>query len=83
MTRTTNARIAGVAYLFYIGVAFPSMLLLDRATSGVDMAAKLATMAQHAADVRLAVLLSLLGGFAALVLAVTLFAITRVEGADL
>jgi len=83
MTRATNARIAGVAYLFYIGVAFPSMLLLDRATSGVGMAAKLATMAQHAADVRLAVLLSLLGGFAALVLAVTLFAITRVEDADL
>jgi hypothetical protein len=83
MTRATNARIAGVAYLFYIGVAFPSMLLLDRATSGVGMAAKLATMAQHAADVRLAALLSLLGGFAALVLAVTLYAITRVEDADL
>ena len=83
MTRATNARIAGVAYLFYIGVAFPSMLLSGRATSGVGMAAKLATMAQHAADVRLAALLSLLGGFAALVLAVTLYAVTRVEDADL
>jgi|SRR5947207_1013171 len=83
MTRTTNARIAGVAYLFYIGVAFPSMMLMDRATSGVGMAAKLATMAQHATDVRLAALLSLLGGFAALVLAVTLYAVTRVEDADL
>jgi len=83
MTRATSARIAGVAYLFYIGVAFPSMLLSGRATSGVGMAAKLATMAQHAADVRLATLLALLGGFAALVLAVTLYAVTRVEDADL
>jgi hypothetical protein len=83
MTRATNARIAGVAYLFYIGVAFPSMLLSGRATSGVGMAAKLATMAQHATDVRLAALLSLLGSFAALVLAVTLYAVTHVEDADL
>ena len=59
------------------------MMLLDRATSGVGMAAKLATMAQHASDVRLGALLSLLGAFAALVLAVTLYAVTRVEDADL
>jgi hypothetical protein len=34
MTRTTNARIAGFTFLFYIAVAFPSMVLLERATSG-------------------------------------------------
>ena len=83
MTRTTNARVAGVAYLFYIGVAFPSMVLSGRATRGEGMAAKLATMAQHAADVRLAALLALLGALSALVLAVTLYAVTRVEDADL
>ena len=83
MTRTTNARIAGFTFLFYIAVAFPSMVLLERATSGEGIAAKLASIAQHAADVRVAVVLSLLGCFSALVLAVTLYAITREVDADL
>ena len=83
MTRKTNSRIAGVTYLFYIAVAFPSMVLFDRATSGEGMAAKLASMAQHATDVRVAVVLSLLGCFSALVLAVTLYAITREQDPDL
>jgi hypothetical protein len=83
MTRTTNARIAGFTFLFYIAVAFPSMVLLNRATSGEGIAAKLASIAQHAADVRVAVVLSLLGCFSALVLAVTLYAITRAVDADL
>ena len=83
MTRTTNARIAGFTFLFYIAVAFPSMVLLGRATSGEGMAAKLASIAQHAADVRLAVVLTLLGCFSALVLAVTIYAITRDVDADL
>jgi hypothetical protein len=83
MTRTTNARIAGFTFLFYIAVAFPSMVLLERATSGEGIAAKLASVAQHSADVRVAVVLSLLGCFSALVLAVTLYAITREVDADL
>jgi len=83
MTRTTNARIAGFTFLFYIAVAFPSMLLLDRATRGEGIADKLASIAQHATDVRLAVVLVLLGSFAALVLAVTLYAITREHDPDL
>jgi hypothetical protein len=83
MTRTTNARIAGVTFLLYIGVAFPSMVLFGRATSGAGIAAKLAGLAQHAADVHLAVVLSLASCFAALVLAVTLHAITRDEDPDL
>jgi hypothetical protein len=83
MTRTTNARLAGLAYLLYIAAAFPSMVLLDRATSGTGMTAKLATMAQHAGDVRLGVVLSMIGSFCALVLAVTLYALTRDEDRDL
>ena len=83
MTRTTNARIAGFTYLFYIAVAFPSAVLFDRATSGEGIAAKLAGIAQHATDVRVTVVLSLLSCFAALVLAVTLYAITRDEDPDL
>jgi hypothetical protein len=83
MTAQTNARIAGFTFLFYIAVAFPSMVLLERAASGEGIAAKLASIAQHAADVRVAVVLSLLGCFSALVLAVTLYAITREVDADL
>jgi len=83
MTRTTNARIAGFTYLFYIAVALPSAILFDRATSGEGIAAKLASIAQHATDVRVTVVLSLLSCFAALVLAVTLYAITRDEDRDL
>ena len=83
MTRTTNARIAGFTFLFYIAVAFPSMVLLDRATSGEGIAAQLASIARHATDVRVAVVLVLLGCFAALVLAVTLYAITREQDPDI
>lgn len=83
MTRTTNARIAGFTFLFYIAVAFPSMVLLNRATRGEGVAAQLASIAQHVSDVRAAVVLSLFGCFSALVLAVTLYRITREQDADL
>jgi hypothetical protein len=83
MTRTTNARIAGFTFLFYIAVDLPSMVLFNRATSGAGLAAKLAGIAQHAPDLRLAVVLSLGGCFSALVLAVTLYGITRDEDPDL
>ena len=32
MTRRMNARVAGITYLSYIAVAFPGMVLFDRAT---------------------------------------------------
>ena len=83
MTSRTNARLAGIAYLLYIAAAFPSMMLSNRATSGDGMAAKLTNMALHATDVRLAAVLSLIGCFYALVLAVTLYAITREQDRDL
>ena len=83
MTLKTNARLAGFTFLFYIAVAFPSMVLFGRATSGEGIAAKFASIAQHATDVRIAVVLSLLGCFSALVLAVTLYAITREVDANL
>lgn len=83
MTRTTNARIAGFTFLFYIAVAYPSMVLFNRATTGAGTAAKLAGLAAHAADVHLAVVLSFAGCLSALVLAVTLYAITREQDPDL
>ena len=83
MTRRNNARLAGFAYLFYIAVAFPSMVLMSRATSGEGMAAKLASVAQHAADVHLVAVLSLLSSCCALALAVSLWSITRDQDPDL
>lgn len=83
MTRTTNARIAGFTFLFYIAVGITSMVLFARATSGEGVAAQLAAMAQHATDVRLAVLLIPFMNLSALVLAVTLCAITREQDPDL
>jgi hypothetical protein len=83
MTRTTNARLAGIAYLLYIAAAFPTMVLLGRATQGEGMAAKLAGITRHAADMRLIVVLSVVSSFCALVLAATLYAITRDEDGDL
>jgi len=86
MTRTTNARLAGFTYLFYIAVALPEMILVDRATdapAAAGTAAKLAHIAEHAADLRIAILLGVLGCFSAVVLAVALYGITRDEDRDL
>ena len=83
MTRTTNARIAGFTYLFYIAVGISSMVLMNRATSGEGTAARLARIAEHASDVRITILLELLQCFSALVLAVALYGITRDEDHEL
>ena len=68
MTRTTNARIAGFTFLFYIAVALPAELLFNRATNAPSTAAKLVRIAEHATDVRLAILLGILSCFSAVVL---------------
>jgi hypothetical protein len=83
MTRRTNARVAGFTFLIYIAVALTEMVLSSRATSGVDTAAKLASIAQHAFESRVAFVLDLVSCFCALVLAVTLYSITRDQDPDL
>lgn len=83
MTRITNARLAGFTFLFYIATGIPAMILFGRATSGEGTAAKLVSIGQHATDLRVAIVLSLLGCFSALVLAVTLYGITRDEDNEL
>jgi hypothetical protein len=83
MTRATNARIAGFTFLFYIAVGIAALLLFGRAASGPDIAARLAGIGEHASAVRLAVVLTLLASFSALVLAVTLYGITRDEDHEL
>jgi hypothetical protein len=83
MTRTTNARVAGVTFLVYIAATITSVVLFTRATSGEGVAAQLAAIARHATAVRLTIVLGLLGSLCALVLAVTLYAITREQDRDL
>jgi hypothetical protein len=83
MTRRRNARVAGLAFLVYIAAALSGMMLEGSATRGEGIAAKLAGIAQHAPAVRLAVVLQLVGCFCALVLGVTLYAITRDADPDL
>jgi Domain of unknown function (DUF4386) len=83
MTRTTNARIAGFTFLLYIAAGIASLVLFGWATSGEGIEAKLVGIAQNASDVRITVVLDLLQCFSALVLAVTLYAITREQDPDL
>jgi len=83
MTRRTNAAVAGSALLLYIAVGVTQMAALGDTTAGEGAAAQLASMAQHAAGVRVDVVLGLLTCFFALVLAVTFHAITRDEDPDL
>jgi hypothetical protein len=83
MTRTTNARIAGFTFLIYIAAGITSMVLFARATGGEGVAAQLAAIAGHLTDVRLTILLTLIMNLSALVLAVTLYAITREQDRDL
>jgi len=83
MTRRTNARVAGFTYLFYLAVGITSMVLSNRAIGGEGIAAKLASIAQHAREMRVLVVLTLLTSLSALVLGVTLYAITREQDPDL
>ena len=83
MTRRTNARLAGFTFLFYIAAGVAAMVLFGRATGTDGTAAKLARIAEHATDMRVAIELTLLTCFAAIVLGVTLYAITRDQDPDL
>jgi len=83
MTRNTNARIAGFTFLFYIAVGITTLVLFSRAASGQGIAAKLASIAQHTTEMRVYAVLILLTSFSALVLGVTLYAITREQDPDL
>src|SRR5438270_3976708 len=83
MTRATNARLAGVAFLAYIVTGVADSVLFGKVAIGTDAASKLANLAQHATTVRVCALLELLTFFEAATLAVTLYALTRDEDADL
>jgi hypothetical protein len=83
VSRQANARLAGVAFLLYIAFGIPTMMLFKRAMAGHGVEAKLASLATHAPDARLAVLFVLFTSLCALVLGVTLWALTREQDATL
>ena len=83
MTRRTSARVAGLAYLLYMAVGVSNEVLMHRATGAEGTAAIIARVAEHAGDVRVAIVLKLCECFAAFVLAVTLYGITRDEDHEL
>jgi len=83
MTRMTNSRVAGFAFLFYIAVGITSMIVFGKAIAGENVAARLTTMAQNAGAIHLNAILTLLEAFSALVLAVTLYALTREQDPDI
>ncbi len=83
LTRTAYTRIAGFTLLFYIAVGVTQIALFGGITAGEGTAAKLASMARRATEVRVDIVLGLLTCFVALVLAVALYAITREQEPDL
>ena len=83
MTRTTNARIAGFTFLFYIAAGVAIMVLSGQATGAGGTTAKLAGIAQHAPQVRLTIVLGLLSMMSALVLGATLYGLTRGQDPEL
>ena len=83
MTRRTNARLAGSMFLLYIATAFPQMVLFSRASGGDGIAARLASIAQHADLMRWVALLSVLTFFEAVLLAIGLYGLTRGEDREL
>lgn len=72
-----NARLAGLTFLLYFATSLSDGFLFAHASSGHGTAARLASIAQNVAQVRLTILLALLTVLYALILAVTLYALTR------
>lgn len=83
MTRTTSARVAGVTFLAYIAVGVGQMLVGRGVSAGDGTAARLASLASHASQVRINALLGLSTCIMAFVLAATLYGITRVESEEM
>jgi len=77
MTTRTNSRIAGFTFLYYIASGLTTMVMFGRATRGADIAAKLLSVAQHATEIRIVLVLLLTQCFSAIILGVALWALTR------
>jgi hypothetical protein len=83
MTRTTNARLAGFMFLFYIATGIAGMILFEQASKGEEVTARLASIAAHTPQMGLSFMFALLAIFNALILGLALYALTRDEDSDL
>ena len=83
MTRATTARIAGATFLFYIAMGIATLVLFGRATVGADIAARLASAAQELTMLRVSMITGMLSAFSAIVLATTLYSLTRAVDREL
>lgn len=84
MTLKTNARFAGFAFIIYIAIGITSLVLGNRMFAGAEGTnAKLAAIAQNPMISQIIVLLTLIMALCALVLAVTIYALTRDWDRDL
>jgi hypothetical protein len=83
MTRTTNSRLAGLAFLVYIAAGLSGLILFGRASAGETVPARLASLAANTSAARAGLLLTVVGVLCAFVLAVTLHGLTRDVDPDL
>jgi hypothetical protein len=81
--RTRNARLAGITFLLYIATTIADIVIFARASSGSGIAAELASIARHAPLMRLSIVFAMSKVLYALILAVTLYALTRDVDPDL
>lgn len=81
-SRQFYARLAGSMFLLYIAIGIASMIMFNEATGGEE-GTKLASLAEHAALVRMTALFGLLTFFIAVALAVSLYMLTRDQDQNL
>ena len=84
MTLSSNSKLAGFAFIIYIAIGITSLVLGNRMFAGAEGTnAKLAAIAQNPMTSQIIVLLTLIMALCALVLAVTIYALTRDWDRDL
>ncbi len=83
MRRRTEAKVAGFAYLSYIVLAMSAAVLSGKTTAGTDTAQTLSTLANMIGAARTTVLLDLLQTVCALLLAVTLYRLSKAVDATI
>ncbi|HMW37746.1 MAG TPA: DUF4386 domain-containing protein [bacterium] len=82
MTRRTNARVAGAAFLLYIIIGI-AMMMIAGVTTADEITQRMILMAEHAARIRINFLLTFVVIIVAVTLAITQYAITRDEDQDI
>lgn len=83
MTRAVVARVAGATFLLYVAVKVASAILFEGSIGSGAAASRLAAVAAHASDLRIATVLALGNCVCALVMAVSLYFYARASHPEL